>query len=436
MTMPTPLRASPTSTAPSPLPQRILVVENSRTHARLIGEAIEQKLNLPVVYAATLAEARAALERHPDWFMVVTSLVLADGSHDEVVEFFLSRQLPTVVVSGVYDDGLREQVLRRQVVDYVLKNTPGSIDYLVWLVQRLERNRRIAALVVDDSRSARQHAAALLSMYGFRVIEAADGEAGLAMLDANPDIRLAIVDQEMPGMKGHEFTRRLRARHARDHLAIIGISGTSDGSLVPRFLKSGANDFLHKPFSREEFFCRVSQNIDQLELIGTLQDLATRDFLTGLPNRRHFLAECHALLPNTLGRQQSVTAAIIDIDHFKHINDTYGHEAGDVALKAVAQAIARHSGTQDLVARFGGEEFCALVPYLGESESVEYFESLRTQIEALEVDVGGQTLRMTVSIGLFRTRFPGQTLNHLLSEADRRLYLAKAGGRNRVVSSG
>ena len=213
MTMPTPLRASPTSTAPSPLPQPILVVENSRTHARLIGEAIEQKLNLPVLYAATLTEARTALERHPDWFMVVTSLVLADGSHDEVVEFFLSRQLPTVVVSGVYDDGLREQVLRRQVVDYVLKNTPGSIDYLVWLVQRLERNRRIAALVVDDSRSARQHAAALLSMSGFRVIEAADGEAGLAMLDANPDIRLAIVDQEMPGMKGHEFTRRLRARH-------------------------------------------------------------------------------------------------------------------------------------------------------------------------------------------------------------------------------
>ena len=131
-----------------------------------------------------------------------------------------------------------------------------------------------------------------------------------------------------------------------------------------------------------------------------------------------------------------MTAAIIDIDHFKHINDTYGHEAGDVALKAVAQTIARHAGTQDLIARFGGEEFCALVPYLGESEAMEYFESLRTAIEALEVDIGSHKLRMTVSIGVFRTRFPGQTLNHLLSEADRRLYLAKAGGRNRVVSSG
>ena len=420
----------------TPLPQRILLVENSRTFTTMLREAIEQRLELPVSVASSLAEAGALLDAEDDWFLVLTGLVLSDGDRDGVVAYFVERGLPTIVVSSVYDEDLRRRVLQQDIIDYVLKNTPGSLDYLVWLVQRLERNRRIAALVVDDSRSARQHAAALLSMYGFRVIEAADGEAGLAMLDANPDIRLAIVDQEMPGMKGHEFTRRLRARHARDHLAIIGISGTSDGSLVPRFLKSGANDFLHKPFSREEFFCRVSQNIDQLELIGTLQDLATRDFLTGLPNRRHFLAECHALLPNTLGRQQSVTAAIIDIDHFKHINDTYGHEAGDVALKAVAQAIARHSGTQDLVARFGGEEFCALVPYLGESESVEYFESLRAQIEALEVDVGGQTLRMTVSIGVFRTRFPGQTLNHLLSEADRRLYLAKAGGRNRVVSSG
>src|SRR5690606_37936203 len=120
-----------------------------------------------------------------------------------------------------------------------------------------------------------------------------------------------------------------------------------------------------------------------------------------------------------------------DIDHFKHINDTWGHEAGDVALKAVAQAIARHAGAQDLVARFGGEEFCALVPYLGEAEAADYFESLRAAIEALEVGIGDRVLKVTASIGTFRARFPGQTLNHLLSEADRRLYLAKAAGRNR-----
>ena len=196
MTMPTPLRASPTSTAPSLLPQRILVVENSRTHARLIGEAIEQKLNLPVIYAATLAEARTALERHPDWFMVVTSLVLADGSHDEVVEFFLSRQLPTVVVSGVYDDGLREQVLRRQVVEQL-----GGFDEALRTAEDLEFHLRIARHwpigVVEQPlvRAMRGHEglSAASSTYDdyVRVVEKAVADARGTLDDGELDAALA-----------------------------------------------------------------------------------------------------------------------------------------------------------------------------------------------------------------------------------------------------
>ncbi|WP_411834495.1 diguanylate cyclase [Pseudoxanthomonas mexicana] len=420
------------------LPQRILLVENSRAYTQVVCEAIRQKLGLPVTVVATLAEARAALQSREDWFMVLTSLVLADGTRDQVVEFFLSQGLPTVVVSGVYDEDLRQQVLGRQIVDYVLKNTPGSIDYLVWLVQRLERNRRIGALVVDDSRSARAHSASLLRLYGFRVIEAADAQEGMAALEGDPGIRLAIVDQEMPGMKGDEFTRQLRVRHARDHLAIIGISGTQNASLIPRFLKSGANDFLHKPFSREEFFCRVSQNIDQLELIGTLQDLATRDFLTGLPNRRSFLQQSEEKLPQWQAESLPVTAAVIDVDHFKHINDTWGHEAGDCALRALAAVIVGHTGDAALSARFGGEEFCMLVPGLSDAQSWSYFDALRRKIEEMEVTLPGSgvTLRMTASIGVYRTQSHDDRLHMLLGEADRHLYLAKADGRNRINTDG
>lgn len=414
---------------------RILLAEDSPAYARMLSGTIGQQLGLPVDVVSNLAGARAAMNARDDWFMTLTSPVLGDGSHDRVMDFFLERQLPTVVVSDAYDEDPRRQVLGGCVIDYVLKHAPGSVDYLVWLVRRLERNRRIGALVVDDPASAHGASASLLALYGFRVTEAASGEAALAALDADPGIRLAVVSQEMPDMKGDEFTHRLRVRHARDRLAIIGISGSHDASLIPRFLKNGANDFLHKPFSPEEFLCRVSQNIDQLELIGTLQELATRDGLTGLPNRRHFLSECEALPPRTLGRQQAVTSAIVDIDHFKHVNHRWGHDTGDRALRAVAHAVARHADDTGLVARFGGEEFCLLVPRLGETEVLEYLEILRQRIEALEVDTdNGDVLRMTVSIGAFRTRFPRTTLNQLLGQADRRLYLAKAGGRNRVVA--
>ncbi|KAF1687461.1 diguanylate cyclase response regulator [Pseudoxanthomonas broegbernensis] len=428
------MHALPLTSQPTPLPQRVLLVENSRAYVQAVAQAIEHQLELPVTAASTLAEARQALEEHDDWFMVLTGLVLADGDRDMVVDCFLDRGLPTVVVSGVYDEDLRERMLRRQIIDFVVKSTPGNLDYIVWLVQRLERNRRISALVVDDSPSARTHAAALLEMFGYRVVQAADGPEALRALEGDQTIRLAVVDQEMPGMQGIELTRRLRALRTRDRVAVIGVSGRDDPGLVARFLKNGANDFLRKPYTREEFFCRVSQNVDQLELIGSLQDLATRDFLTGLPNRRHFLEQAERMVPRLQDVRAPVAAAMLDIDHFKHINDSWGHDTGDQALRAVAAAVSSHARRQDQVARFGGEEFCLLVPGLEGEELARYFEDLRQRIEDLRVPVRGSELQMTVSIGV-RSAEPGDDLHRLLTEADRRLYLAKAAGRNRVIVS-
>lgn len=429
------MQVLPPISQPTPLPQRVLLVENSRAYMQAVAQAIEQQLELPVTVASTLAEAREALDRHDDWFLVLTGLVLADGDRDTVVDCFLRRALPTVVVSGVYDEDLRERMLRRQIIDFVLKNAADSLDYIVWLVQRLERNRRISALVVDDSTSARMHAAILLEMFGYRVVQADCGEAALKALEEDPTIRLAVIDQEMPGMQGIELTRRLRSLRPRDRVAVIGVSGRDDPGLVARFLKNGANDFLRKPYTREEFFCRVSQNVDQLELIGSLQDLATRDFLTGLPNRRHFLEQAEQMVPRMHNVRLPVAAAMVDIDHFKHINDSWGHETGDHALRAVAQAVSGHARRQDQIARFGGEEFCLLVPGLEPEELARYFENLRRTVEELRVPVRGGELKMTISIGVCAAE-PGDSLHRLLAEADRRLYLAKAGGRNQVNCSG
>ena len=417
----------------TPLPQRILLVENSRAFTTMLREAIEQQLELPVSVASSLAEAGELLNREGGWFLVLTGLVLADGDRDQVVQYFVERGLPTIVVSGVYDEDLRKRVLQKDIIDYVLKNTPGSMDYLVWLVQRLDRNRRIAALVVDDSPSARGYAASLLELYGYQAVQACDGASALQALEANPAIRLVVVDQEMPGMDGVELTRRLRTLRTRDKVAVIGISGNADPSLIPRFLKNGANDFLRKPFSREEFFCRISQNVDQLELIGTLQDLATRDFLTGLPNRRSFLEQARRRLESRTTGDGPLTVAMLDIDHFKHINDSHGHEAGDQALRAMATVLHAHTPPQDLCARFGGEEFCLLLSGLDEAAATARMEQLRATIAAQEVALGEHRLRMTASIGACHLPTPGGSLHELLGEADRQLYLAKAAGRDRVL---
>src|SRR5690606_20332406 len=148
---------------------------------------------------------------------------------------FLTRQVPTVVVSGVFDEDVRQHILDRPVIDYVLKNAPGAVEYLVWLVQRLDRNREVTALVVDDSPSARQNMGGLLGLYGFRVLEAAGGQGGLDAIARESSIRLVIVDHQMPEMDGIEFTRRLRADHPRDRMAVIGVSGVGASSPVAQF---------------------------------------------------------------------------------------------------------------------------------------------------------------------------------------------------------
>lgn len=414
--------------------QRVLIVENSRSYGDLLAEAMQQRLQLPVARARTLAEAEAALAAHPDLFLILSGLVLPDAAPPAIIERLAQSGLPLVVVSGTYDEALRDRVLGRSVVDYVIKSTPGHFDYLVWLAQRLDRNRRIGALVVDDSPTARLLVGELLSSYGFRVLMATGGTDGLQAIEQDPGIRLVITDHEMPGMTGVEFSARLRERYARDRLAIIGISGASKSELVAQFLKNGANDFLHKPFSREEFFCRVSQNVDNLELIGTLQDLATRDFLTGLSNRRHFFELAGKRLEALRTQGKPAVIAALDIDHFKKINDTWGHDGGDLALKTLARAMQVSMRADDLLARFGGEEFVVLAGGFDIETARAWFEALRERIAALRVELpDGRSFALTVSIGLcWVGPASAAPLHALLNESDRQLYLAKAGGRNRV----
>lgn len=417
------------------LPQRVLIVENSRSYASMLAEAMEQRVGLPTVTARTLAEAEAALAEHDDLFLVLSGLVLPDATQDAIINRLAETGLPVVVVSSKYDEALRERILGRTVVDYVIKSAPGHIDYLAWLAQRLDRNRRIAALVVDDSASSRLMVAELLSLYGFRVMLASNGEDGLRAVEQDHGIRLVITDHEMPGITGAELSAKLRERYARDRLAIIGVSGANKPELVARFLKNGANDFLHKPFSREEFFCRVSQNVDNLDLIGTLQDLATKDFLTGLSNRRHFFELAEKRLEALRGGFRHVAAATLDIDHFKKINDTWGHDGGDLALKAVARALQSHMRQGDICARFGGEEFVVLAGDLDTEGAAAYFEALRARIAAVVVEVPDErTFSLTTSIGVCRIPpgTPPTPIHSALNESDRMLYIAKAGGRNRV----
>ena len=339
--------------------QKLLVVEDSTVFRAIVEQQIGQQLGIEVVLAATMAEGLAAVEgRTDEFFLALLDLTLPDAPDGEIVDAMLERGLPVVVFTSRYDEDLRESLLAKNVIDYVPKDSPASLKYLVSMVRRLQRNRETTALVVDDSVTARQLARHWLELHRFDVREADSGQAALAALRAEPDIRLVITDYNMPGMDGFELIQQLRRRFDRDELAIIGVSAGGDAPLSAKFIKYGANDFLNKPYLREEFFCRISQNMEMLDNIRALRDAAAKDYLTGLPNRRQFFEVAGALHAAARRDGARAFAAMIDVDHFKQVNDTHGHDAGDAVLREIGRLLpALLMRESDIVARLGGEEF-------------------------------------------------------------------------------
>ena len=239
----------------------------------------------------------------------------------------------------------------------------------------------------------------------------------------------------MPKMNGLELVRSIRTDRELDRVRIIGVSSADRPDLMTQFLKAGANDFVHRPFNMEEFRWRVAQNVGTVMQMRGLRDLAARDYLTGLYNRRHFFVEGPRQVATYRNEdiQTPMAMAVMDIDNFKRLNDTYGHEVGDVVLKAVSDRMATHCGSKHMLARLGGEEFGILIRNLDMEAAKEFCDALREKIAERPVPTDDGNLDVTISIGIAEIA-EVETFDNYLNAADQFLYMAKHAGRNCVIS--
>ncbi len=252
--------------------KRVLIVDDSRTIVMCLQLALSDEAGYEPVVAASMAEAKAILEAGGhDFFFAVLDLTLPDAPRGEVVDLVLAYGIPSLVLTSTLDSATRATILSKGVVDYVLKR-PEALEEVVTLIRRREQNLKTTVLVVDDSDPIRQITRSYLNFYGFRIVEAADGVEALERLSADPLIRLIVTDYEMPRLNGFELCRKVRATYKKTELAIIGVSSYEDELLSVKFLKGGANDFLAKPFQREELYSRVVQNLENLEYIARIQE--------------------------------------------------------------------------------------------------------------------------------------------------------------------
>lgn len=410
---------------------RILIVDDSKFFSSIVKKAIIERIGAEIVTAETLAAARQIVETAPKSFhLALVDIILPDSSEGEAAEYLMQKAIPCIVFTSIYSEDLRKMILDWNVMDYVIKDTPSSLNYLVDIVERVHRNRETKILIVDNSKSSRQHIRTLLTGYQCQVIEASTGKEALEILQKN-EINLAITDYDIADMNGVELVQQIRKKHDREQLAIIGISAEgSRGALSAQFIKYGANDFLKTPFLPEEFFCRITHNLQMLDLFGKLKEMGMKDTLTGIHNRRFFFEAGAGLFATAIRNQLRLTAAVLDVDFYKEVNEKYGHGAGDTVLKGVAALLRKQCRQTDIVARFSLDGFAILAVNLTDETIVPYFERIRHAIEAHEFNHMGHIIKITASLGVcFGTR---DTLEAMMKEADQRLSAAKKRGRNRV----
>lgn len=400
--------------------KKILVVEDSRAFRSYLYQQLTQ-IGCEVILAESVKEAKQILHSENDFLCTVLDYCLPDGQDGEIIDLVLGFNHRVIVLTAMIQENAREQILSKGVLDYIYKDSHASISYLLILVQRLIDNKNHKALVVDDSATVRRHVVQLLEHQYIQTIEAENGAQAISILQSNPDITFVITDHDMPEKDGIQMTREIRATYDRNQLAILGLSGSDDRAMTARFLKAGANDFLYKPFNQEEFFCRVHQILDMKEATDKLYKMANQDALTGLWYRRYLFGQiCDGC--------ENRNIAMMDIDHFKKVNDTYGHDAGDTVLVTLSHILKIYF-KDDVVARFGGEEFCiqSCSPF---DEFILQLERMRKRIEKTEINHNGTRISITISIGVTNTK---ANLEEQITAADDRLYQAKNEGRNQIV---
>ena len=403
---------------------QILLVGEEKSTIKFLAKKVQEQIELSVISVNTLQEIKTKILT-PN---TKTLVVLNSKNNKKIFDFLTKKNIPTIVTSTLHDKLPND---KDNIIDSVILQSPESLNYIVTLIDRIYKNQTTKVLIVDNLKSDQNRLKSFLVNQLFPVYSASNPLEALQIMEQQSDIKIVITDFKMPLLNGIEFLKIIRRNYSKHHLSVIGIS--HDKSTSSSFLKHGANDFITKPFNKDELYCRINNSAEALENISKLEEIANRDFLTKVSNRKHFFEKTDAYLKDAHKNNKKCAIAMIDIDNFKSINDTYGHDIGDNVIKSLANILSNNIKGHDIVARFGGEEFVLYIKDVTKNDALNLLENICNKIaNHTEIISLNNSLNFTVSIGLVTKA--EQSISHMIASADKLLYHAKRSGKNRVIS--
>jgi two-component system, cell cycle response regulator len=447
---------------------RILVVDDIEANVRLL----EAKLTAEYYEVSTAMDGPTALAMAakdlPDIILLDVMMPGMDGFTvcRKLKEDPVTRHIPVVLITALDGRADRIQGLESGASDFLTKPIDDVMLFarvrsltrfklvIDELRQREASGRRIGViagaaarldglggrvLIVDDNERQGQRLAAEMSVEHRPVVES-DPEK--AKISAGGPVDLVIVNAAAKGFDGLRFTASLRSEERTRQLPVLAMVDPDDRGRMVKALEIGVNDILSRPVDPQELAARVKTQIQRKRYTDYLRnnldhslELAVTDQLTGLHNRRYMNGQLDSLVKRAAMGGEPVSALLIDIDFFKKINDTFGHDIGDEVLREFALRLASNVRAIDLPCRFGGEEFVVVMPDTALADALRIAERIRNNVAGspFKVAQGQEMLTVTISVGVSATTGQGDTPEALLKRADEGVYQAKASGRNAVV---
>ncbi len=412
--------------------KKLLIVDDDKLILSIFSEKFSENENLELLIATSYkGGVEHIVKNKNNIHAAIIDLNLPDAEDGEMANYTLSKKIPTVILTGKYNKSIKNTLLKYDTLDFITKDCKRSILNSIFTIKRILNNYDTNVLVVDDSKLQRNILKNILKAMYLNVFTAKNGKEALMIIENSKiDFSLVITDYNMPFIDGMELIAQLREDYNKDQLGIIALSSNNMPELSSDFIKIGANDYINKPYTKIEVITRVNSILDLLDLFKENREMAFKDFLTNSFNRRYFFTSGQTIFNKVKRKKENIAIAMIDIDNFKSINDNYGHDVGDISLKTTAKILKSSLRKSDLIARFGGEEFCIMLENISYENCVKLLKKLKTTFEENSIEYNNIELNFTISIGLYYGK--ATKLTDLIKFADKALITAKNNGKNQM----